>query len=415
MHKIFIIIQKEYLERIRSKGFLFSTLLIPLFLASSILIPIVVADGSSASSKVIIAFDDRTGHLQTSFMNSLSTEEDILIFPVKVIGDAGELQLRQDLERRALSGYLRVEKVDGKYSAFYTSQSSVDPRLKKLLKQALKDAILTLTLKSIGLSETQIRQFQEPLELKTFRLTDGESNENSAEAQLLISYLMVFLIYGTTLIYGLQVMNAVIDEKSSRVMEILISSVKPYQLMVGKILGVGLVALTQYFIWILAGLLFLFPGLAQLSQVLHTDFSLHFPPGLGFLFVVFFLMGYLIYASIYAAIGSVVEHSQDAQPLQTPVTLLIITPVLLLSFIMKTPDSIVSIMLSMVPFFSPILMIARMSLGYVPMWQVVGSLVLMSATIISITLAAAKIYRIGVLMYGKKPKLTEMLKWLRYS
>ncbi|NTV47731.1 MAG: ABC transporter permease, partial [Chlorobiales bacterium] len=156
-------------------------------------------------------------------------------------------------------------------------------------------------------------------------------------------------------------------------------------------------------------------GLPSLQQTLMTDVTLSFPPSMIFYFVIYFVLGYLLYASLYAAIGSVIENPQDAQSLQTPVTLLVIIPVFVVSFVTANPESFFSTLLSLIPAFSPVLMMARIGVSEVPAWQIALSLFLMSLTILGTTLLAGKIYRIGVLMYGKKPKIGEIIKWIRYS
>ncbi|NTV47038.1 MAG: ABC transporter permease, partial [Chlorobiales bacterium] len=256
MTKIPIIVQKEYLERVRSKGFLISTIMIPLFLAGSILIPLAVTILGSSTSKPIIAFCDQTGEVEPYLLEQMKPLEQLVVVPVTLANPQIEKQILHDIERRVLLGYLSVRKTpNGNYEASYTARTLSDPVLARTLEQAVKSAISTVRLKSAGLSDAQIRALETPILFSTHKIQAGKESEESEAAQLVLTYVMVFLIYGTTLIYGIQVMNAVIDEKSSRIMEVLISSVKPVELMAGKVIGIGLVALTQYLIWVVTGVL----------------------------------------------------------------------------------------------------------------------------------------------------------------
>ncbi|NTW48751.1 MAG: ABC transporter permease [Chlorobiales bacterium] len=416
MSKIPIIVRKEYFERLKSKGFIISTILIPLFLTGSILIPLAITMLGSSGPKPLIAFSDRTGEVETSFLEQMKPLKEIVVVPVSIEDPRVEDQIFFDIERRVLLGYLSIRKTaDGNYEATYTARTLTDPVLVRTLQQAVKTAINTVRLKSAGLSDPQIRALETPVAFLTHKIQAGKESEESAAAQFVLTYVMVFLIYGTTLIYGIQVMNSVIDEKSSRIMEVLISSVRPVELMAGKVIGIGLVALTQYLIWTAAGVLILGAGLPELQRAFMSDFTLSFPPMLIVYFILYFVLGYLLYASLYAAIGSVIENPQDAQSLQTPVTMLVIIPVFVLSFVTANPDAFLSTVLSLIPAFSPVLMMARIGVSEVPVWQIALSFVLMSLTIFGTTLLAGKIYRVGVLMYGKKPKISEILKWIRHS
>jgi ABC-2 type transport system permease protein len=187
------------------------------------------------------------------------------------------------------------------------------------------------------------------------------------------------------------------EEKSSKVMEVLIASVKPFELMVGKLVGIGLVAFTQYLIWAVVAF-----ALSAVSLQYNPKFQIDLSPILLMYFVLYFMLGYLIYATLYAAVGSAFENPEDAQSLTAPITFLVIVPIVAMSYVISKPDSVASVILSLIPFFSPF-------------WQVLLSIALMIGTFYGVMFVSAKIYRIGVLMYGKKPTLAEILKWVRYA
>jgi ABC-2 type transport system permease protein len=193
-------------------------------------------------------------------------------------------------------------------------------------------------------------------------------------------------------------------------MEVLIASVKPFELMVGKVVGIGLVAFTQYLIWAVVAF-----ALSAMSLQYNAKFQFDLSPMLLVYFVLYFVLGYLIYATLYAAVGSAFENPQDAQSLTTPITFLVIIPIVSMNYVISKPDSVASVILSLIPFFSPILMIGRLAITDVPLWQMLLSIGLMIGTFYAVMLFSAKVYRIGVLMYGKKPSLAEILKWLKYA
>jgi ABC-2 type transport system permease protein len=222
------------------------------------------------------------------------------------------------------------------------------------------------------------------------------------------------ILYITILIYGVTVMRGVIEEKQSRIVEVLLSSVKPFQLMLGKLVGIGLVGLTQYFTW--AAFMIGISTVAALPAFAMGAFKLpNIPPSLMVYFVVYFVLGYFLYATLYAAVGALVSSEEDAQQVQLPVTMFLIIPMIFSSAILRNPNSTFSIVLSLIPFFAPVLMFMRICLSQPPLWQIGLSMVLMIVTILGAVWLAAKIYRVGILMYGKRPNLPEIMKWMKYT
>jgi ABC-2 type transport system permease protein len=247
--------------------------------------------------------------------------------------------------------------------------------------------------------------------MKTYKLKKGEEEKESGFIQEYFStFAMVFILYMTIIIYGVSIMRGVLQEKNSRVIEILLSSANSFQLMVGKILGLGSVGLTQYLIWSLMaiGLLLIGSGFTALPAGL-TSIS----PYIFIYFILFFILGYFLFASIYAGIGAMANTDQEAQQMSAPVVFLIIIPILVISFITRNPDSTTSVILSLIPFFTPILMFARVNISAPPLWQVWGSIGLLLLTIALFMWLSAKIYRVGMLMHGKRPTLPEIVRWLK--
>ncbi len=409
MSKTAIVIRKEYLERVKSKGFIISTILIPVLMASFIVIPILVTF-LSRDSKTVVAIYDATGKYHSAIEAAFQKQETLSMLWVDWQKESEREATLKGIETGKISGYLLLKEEQGKLEAVYTAKNIVDFSINRKIESTIQKAVNRLILKNKGFTDDEIATLEKPIELKTQKISGGAQGDKGALSEFLLAYVMVMLIYGTLLTYGITVMSSVMEEKSSKVMEVLIASVKPFELMVGKVVGIGLVAFTQYLIWAVAALV-----LSAVSLQYNPKFQFEMSPLLLFYFVLFFILGYLIYATLYAAVGSAFENPQDAQPLTTPITFLIIIPIVAMNYVISKPDSAASVVLSLIPFFSPILMMGRLTITDVPLWQVLLSIALMVGTFYAVMLFSAKVYRIGVLMYGKKPSLAEILKWLKYA
>jgi ABC-2 type transport system permease protein len=409
MSKTAIVIRKEYFERVKSKGFIISTILIPVLMASFIVIPILVTL-LSRDSKTVIAIHDATGKYQSAIEGAFEKQETFSMIWVDWQKESEREATLKGIETGKISGYLLLKEVDGKLEAVYTAKNIVDFSINRKIESTIQKAVSRLALKNKGFTDDEIAMLEKPIELKTQKISGSSQGDKGALSEFLLAYVMVMLIYGTLLTYGITVMSSVMEEKSSKVMEVLIASVKPFELMVGKVVGIGLVAFTQYLIW--AVVVF---ALSAMSLQYNAKFQFDLSPMLLVYFMLYFVLGYLIYATLYAAVGSAFENPQDAQSLTTPITFLIIIPIVAMNYVISKPDSVASVILSLVPFFSPILMMGRLTITDVPLWQVLLSIGLMVGTFYAVMLFSAKVYRIGVLMYGKKPSLAEVLKWLKYA
>lgn len=414
MKKVGIVIRKEYSERVTSAGFIITTILIPVLMISVIAIPILIQLFSSKSD-VRVAIIDKTKALKADLTEVFSSRSSLQI----VFADFADAQEREVLIKETdlgkLNGYLVIQHDStGKILATYTSKNVTDFDLLRELENSVKSAVRRKLLVERGFADADIELLEKPMLFKTQKLSGGQASSDSGLGSFLLSFVMALLIYSTIIGYGAFISSSVIGEKSSRVMEVLISSIKPFELLIGKIIGIGLVALTQYAVWVIAALALSGLSLKGLGGA-ASKINFEIPPLLLFYFVLYFVLGYLIYATLYAATGSIFENEQDAQSLQFPITFLVILAMVFVSLIISKPDSPLATLLSLVPFFAPILMIGRLSVTDVPLWQILLSLVLMAVTFYAILWGSAKIYRIGVLLYGKKPSLNEVMKWLRYA
>jgi ABC-2 type transport system permease protein len=424
MGKILSVIKREYLQVVRTKGFIIGTLLGPVLMALIIGIPIL-------SSMVVVPEQETIGVIDSTqeIFNELDKKLDYKIrdgrrrYLLKKYESQAEIEeLRNDLRQKILakeiSAFLFIPEdvaTDGK--AEYVSEHVSDFDEIKSIHEALNSVVIGKRLKKEGLEPQKIAQYIKRVSLRTIKLTKKGEEEEDTGGTFLISYLLVFILYMTLFFYGSIILRGVIEEKNSRVVEVILSSLRPFQLMMGKIFGIAAVGFTQYVIWALFGL-----AASRYSRPLISsffpaaEFRLPTIPAYIFVyFVIFFILGYFLYGTIYAAVGSMVNSEKEAQQLLMPVSLLLVVPMLMIIFILRSPNSSFSVILSLIPFFAPVLMLMRISILLPPFTQIAGSVVLLALTVFLMIWLTGKIYRVGILMYGKRPSIKEVVKWMRYK
>jgi len=423
MKKILSVIKREYIQIVRTKGFVIGTILGPVLMAALIFVPILVSV-LSVGEQERIAVVDETQEIFLDLDERLDRKlkdgrRRYLLEKYEMRADIGALkgELNQKVLSNAITAYLYLPKeiLDGG-EAEYVSQHVSDFNKIEDIRGVLNRVIIEKRLRTEGLDPAKIAQYIRRVGLRTIKMTKRGAEEDTG-GTFIYSYLLVLILYITLFFYGAIIMRGVIEEKSSRVVEIVLSSLRPFQLMVGKIFGIAAVGFTQYTIWALFGLGASRYGKSYLaSHIPASDFSLPSIPVYVFIyFVFFFILGYFLYGTLYAAIGSMVNTEKEAQQLLFPVTMFLVVPMLLMMFVIRAPNSTLSVVLSMIPFFAPILMLLRICVLTPPVIQVAGSIVVMVLTILLMIWLTAKIYRVGILMYGKPPRLKEIIKWLRYK
>jgi ABC-2 type transport system permease protein len=421
MNKILLIIQREYLTRVRKKTFIISTILFPLLYLALIFGMSYL--GAKSMAKLKIAVIDSSGYFDRGqferanledsslLMNLLNENPDSLKNNYKSLGYDGFIIIpaTQDWEKGIPGVSFRADK---KFGA--SSVSQIENRLNFLWGDIKNE--------KLGIDETKKQIISSSrISVTSEDLMGQASNEKVAST---IGFVAGFLIYFILLIYGSQVMMGVMEEKTNRIAEVIVSSVKPFQLMLGKIIGIGLVALTQFLLWV--AFIFVIYNLTiasgsksemmgnMIGQVQNTFTSLNIPLIL-FFFAFYFLGGFFFYSSLYAAIGSAVnEDMREAQSLSFPITMLVILSIAMMSVSINDPTGPVAVWGSIIPFSSPIIMMTRIPFGVpgtVPWWQLGLSMALLIAGFLFTVWLSGKIYRTGILMYGKKPTWKEMLKW----
>ncbi|QXD14170.1 ABC transporter permease [Rhodocaloribacter litoris] len=431
MHKIWIVLKSEFRRRVRTKWFILTTLLGPVALVAFFAIVGVVAVSSMEDGGRIVAVVDETGRLLPRLL--VEPEDGLRLVAVEGPADS----VRAAVMAGQYDGYLRIPAgvIEGAGEVIYYSPEGgglgiFQSRLERLVREAVEQE--RLAARNVPPEVLEILRARVPVRM--VRLTEAGETAGSTGAYVVIGFIMGFLIYMAMLIYGSVVMQGVIEEKTSRVVEVIVSSVRPFHLLMGKVLGIGAMGLVQMVVWaliILAGTmfsgtllaLFLDPAAfdlpddaSQRELLAAANFTVpQLSPDVFVWFVLFFLVGYLLYASLFAAIGSAVEQQQDAQSLLFPVMMPLILSIVFIQPVIEAPNSTLALVLSMVPFFSPIPMVVRVAVTEVPFWQVSLSFLLLLGTFVASIWVSARIYRVGILMYGKKPGLKDLLRWIRYA
>lgn len=434
MNKILLVIQREYLTRIQKKSFWIASLLGPILMTAIYAVPIWLAMQDKEVKRIEIL--DESGLFQAKDLVDKEVEFKLVTKPA----DA----LKKTFAKEGFVAFVHLPAnilTDSKELKIY-SEKNLSLSLKSSIERVIEKKVRATLMQQAGIAAEVYEKTQVEVDSETISVSsEGEETSSSSGGAMILAGVMGVLLYITLLLYGSQVMAGVIEEKSSRIIEVIISSIKPYQLMLGKILGVGMVGLTQFLLWIVLTI-----GLTQVAskfygtspmqqkveQVKKTDpevvkqmdaspmgevtkviESTNIPLVLGgFLF--YFLFGYLLYSSLFAAIGSAVENTAEAQQFTFIVMLPIILAFIMAQFTMQDPDSTMAFWASIIPFTSPINMMVRLPYG-VPMWELATSMLLLILGFLACSWISARIYRVGILMYGKKITVKEMAKWLFYK
>jgi ABC-2 type transport system permease protein len=451
MNKISVIIKREYVTRVRKKSFIIMTILAPVLMAAIFIVPTLIMMNQSGEFKRIAVIEDNS-NLFKGIIKNTKDAEFIYLENTKVE------DLKKTFEKSGYYGilYISPELINTPNAVYLISSKQPPIGLLSYIETALKKEIerqKLLAYKVENLDEI-MKNVETNVSVQTKKLDEfGVEKGTSTGIAMGLAYILGFLMYMLVFIFGAQVMRGVIEEKTSRVVEVIISSVKPIQLMMGKIIGIALVGLTQFLIWIIltASLAMVIkttilqktnvteisqsvpqnlmsgnqqaagtaqaseisPQLAELSKMFDNAINQRW--GLIIIcFIFYFITGYLLYASIFAAIGSAVDNETETQQFMLPVTIPILLGLMVAMGTMQNPESSLSFWCSMIPLTSPIVMMARIPFD-VPGWQIAVSMAIMLITFAAFVWMAAKVYRTGILMYGKKTSWKEMWKWLRYN
>ncbi|TAF25491.1 MAG: ABC transporter permease [Runella slithyformis] len=446
MKNIFLVFKREYLVRVRKKSFILMTLLTPLLIAAFYGIMVWAAIGSFENELKSIQVIDKSGLFKTKFKNDDNTVFDFKDEPVAT----AQKKLKDQEDKLLVLIPADILQQPGGLQIY--SDKSVSPLVKGRIERIVQQEIRNIKLTKAGITQAVIEDANQNVDAQTFNLDDeGKSQSSSTMAAYIAGYAAAFLLYIFILVYGAGVMQSVMEEKSSRIIEVIISSVKPFHLMLGKILGVAAVGLTQFLLWAVLTFgittatqtLFGFNRFTAAQEVVDKQTqnadpelkkemekqqtgmvkqmnesmqSLQSLPLTQILlcFLFYFFGGYLLYSSLYAAIGASVENQQEAGQFMFPIMMPIIAAIFFAQLSINQPDGSLAFWTSMIPFTSPIVMMARIPFG-VPGWEISLSMALLVLGFVGTTWLAARIYRVGILMYGKKVNYKELGKWIFYK
>ena len=443
MGKIGLIIGREYLTRVKKKTFIIMTILGPILMAAAIIIPSYIAIKSSEKEPATtVGIVDESGFYDDVFVSTDRIEFKYL--------DSGLAKAKAQAISGEMPYVLYIPEADsGEFpsKAVFYGQENVGEKLKTVVTNIMSNKVKDTKLQQAGIDSELLKSIKTNIDVKSYKIDEtGNEKRSYNEISQIIGYIAGLLIYMFIIMFSSQVMRGVMEEKSSRIVEVIVSSVKPFQLMMGKIIGIGLVGLTQFLLWIILTLVLvgafgssIIPketnpievvnsvapaGNEQVtditqsiassgvaSDILNAVSSVHIGQIL-LLFLLYFVGGYLLYASIYAAIGGAVDSEDDTQQFMWPVTIIVLIPVVLIANIVNEPSAPIAFWLSIIPFTSPVTMMIRLPFG-VPTWQLILSLLLLFGGFVVMTWLSGKIYRTGILMYGKRVTWKEIIKWLK--
>ncbi len=429
LDKTRVIARREYLARIRSKGFWLGTVILPLFLAGMFVLPAYVL--SKTTSHLDLVLVDGTGALGPGIARRLAAGGTDFGPIAKVSVDVEPPAADREAQRRVLDRRLLDEdETKGKIDAWlwidaeglrrgrveYHARSVSNTLTQSVLARAISAQVREMRLTRAGYDPQAVRPLLEPVDLETVKVSAEGSRAEEGEAGFFLAYGLFFLLYMILLIWGQQVLQGVLEEKSSRVVEVIVSSVRPQELMMGKLLGIGGAALTQFSIWLAAAVALTAPAVVASFAFVPEGFAI---PSLSIAqalaIVAFFLLGFFVYASLYAAVGSSFNNVQEAQQLAWLPSSMIILPLFFMVPVINDSSSTLAVVTSLVPPLTPILMPLRIAVEMPPAWQILLGIALTTLFVYGMVRLCGRIYRVGILMYGKKPTLGEILRWARHA
>ncbi|HEX8114571.1 MAG TPA: ABC transporter permease [Kofleriaceae bacterium] len=410
-----VIARREFVERVRSRWFVVITLLGPLGMIALVLVPALLVGRGVEGSRIEIV--DRSGVLGQPLSDELARER---WKPTIVPGDTAKADEMARIRDQKINGFITIPDswLDNGSTGqiVYLGDNASNEGVERTLRNAVQRVVQGERGRRAHIPDQTLGMVLQKANF-TAQHTNGETEGASGMASFVIAYLLAFILYMVIALYGVNVMRSVVQEKTTRVMELMVATVKPRSLMTGKILGVGGAGLVQIVAWLAMGAITLSYREQLLGWFGVSGGGPALPPielGTIAVVVVYFVLGYFFYASMYAAVGAMVASEQDTQQVQMPITMLLLIGALCLQMVSNAPRGSATVIMTMIPFWSPMLMPMRYVLGGATPVEVVISLAILLGSTVLVARAAAKIYRTGVLMYGKRPTVQELLRWLRY-
>ncbi len=410
MHNVWLIARREYLERIRTRGFLIATILIPLLMGGGIATSILIAKHAKSNSRIVIVSQDMRLGQDLKEQLARDTDGGMQVNLISPPSANTRPSLERMIHKKDLDGYITLTPVNGgRPQITYRQGSSADLATRETVQESLGKVLERERLIQQGMSSKDVDAMMRPVEMTS----SNAAPEDNTSANFAGAYTLFFLMYLVIMLYGMNVARSIIEEKTSRVFEVMLATVKPAQMMAGKVIGVGSVGLTQVSIWMLAAVLL--TATPIMAYLLGAGAHISLSAAQVAYFLVFFLLGYLLYSAMAAALGAMTNSEQELQQLNMFLVMPLAACMVALPLVLNAPASLPARIISFIPFCAPLLMYMRISVSPVPWYEIVGSIAVMVATIYAVLWVSSRIYRVGILMYGKKPNLTEIRRWLRYS
>ena len=419
MNKLLLIIQREYTTLVARKSFIVITLLIPFLFVAIGAVPVLISEWNNSGSAEAVTVIDETGRLA----GVIPDTESFRFIPLK--GEAGSTDVKSFFDQagdsRSALVVIPANVLDSAKVNIY-SKSTVNMALVSHVTESLNDTLTAVKIASMGVPnlDKMVKEAQVDIDVNSVKLSDdGTESEASTTAAMVLGMVLAFITYMFVLTYGAMIMNSVIEEKTNRIVEVIVSSCKPFQLMMGKIIGVALVGLTQFLIWAILisvavgglGISLANDQMSDLAVVFNAIQSVNLV-SIFTCFVVYFLGGYLLYASLFAGFGSAVDQASDASQFTSPIIIVMVVALYAGIGCMENPNGSMAMWCSMIPFTSPIVMMVRLPYD-VPFWQIAVSVALLYGTAFGLVWVSSRIYRIGILRYGKKFTFKEIMGWVK--
>lgn len=436
LDSIQVVAKREYLQRVKTKGFWIGTLILPLFALAMTVLPAVLISKSRSTQTTVVV--DETGKIGKELLLEAGKPDAL---PVPTAGAKGKAKpprlaqfvfelaepardqaaQRAELNRRVLAkeidawvwigpGVLQGERVE------YHARNVSNFITQEVLEDDLSTVVRRARLREAGLDPERVGELTKSVQLATQKVSEEGSRGQGGLGGLIFAVVLFFILYIAVLMWGQQIMNGVLEEKGSRVIEVVLSAIKPFDLMMGKLVGICLVGLTQLAIWLGTMAVATAPGLVAALAVVPEGTAIPtLTPAMAFHFGLLFILGFFAFATLYAAIGASFNNLQEAQQAASVAIVFIIVPALVLHPVINDPNSTLAVVLSLIPVFTPLLMPLRIAIEMPPLWQLLLAYALTLGFVVGMVWLCARIYRVGILMYGKKPTFQEIWRWVRYA
>lgn len=440
LNNVGVIARREYLSRVRTKGFWIGTVLLPVLMLSMTVVPSLLIQRAKSTLRLVVV--DQTGKIGDALRARLENQtppapaptpapleaptakaarqQPLSTFRVELVAAQPDVAAQHaELDRRVMAkeadawlwiggDALATNRVE--YHGESVSNFVTQERLERIVTQVARD----YRLKEAGYDSETVTKLSHPIDIETVRISKEGSRAQTGIAGFFFAYAMFFMQYMLLMLYGQQVMSGVLEEKTSRIVEVIVSTVKPFEMMLGKLLGICLVGLSQVLIWLLTAAFITAPTALIVGATLPAGIPT-VSLSLVAHFAGFFILGFFVYASFYAALGAAFNDLREAQQAASSAAFFLVLPVFLMFVIINDPDSPLAVASSLFPPFTPLLMLLRIAVKTPPAWQIALGYLLTAGFVVLMTWMCAKIYRIGILMYGKKPTFKELARWLKYA